>query len=247
MATWVKAQVVGKQHWTARLVSLQFEAEIHPFRAGQFLRCGMDIDGERVGRPYSLINTPDTQPHEIYFNVVEDGLLTPHLASLEAGDEFWVYDGCNGFMVLEELPAAPELWMLATGTGIGPFIAILKTDKLWQQFEQVVLVHAVSNADELTYRELINDTSQHHPEAFHYVPFVSREKVSNTIHGRIPDAVNNGQLESAARLSINAECSHVMLCGNAGMIKDASELLEQKGMTRHRRSAPGHITIEKYY
>lgn len=247
MATWIKAQVVGRHHWTPRLVSLQFEADISSFKAGQFVRCGIDIDGERVARAYSLINTPGAHPHEIYFNIVDNGRLTPHLASLEAGDEFWVYNGCNGFLVLEELPAAHDLWMLATGTGIGPFLAILKTEQLWQQFEQVVLVHGVSNENELTYRELINAMLQRHSAAFHYVPFVSQEEVSNTIHGRIPDAINNGQLESTADLPLNPERSHVMLCGNAGMIVDTSKLLEQRGMTRHRRSTPGHITIEKYY
>jgi len=247
MTTWIKAQVVGKRHWTTRLVSLQFEADISPFTAGQFVRCGMDIDGERVARPYSLINTPETLPHEIYFNIVEDGLLTPHLATLNTGDEFWVCDACNGFLTLDELPIASNLWMLSTGTGVGPFISILKTEQIWQQFKQVVLVHAVSNADELAYSELIDDTQRQHPTTFHYLPFVSREKIAETIHGRIPDAIQNRTLESTAGLPLNAEHSHVMLCGNAGMIKDASELLEQRGMSRHRRSAPGHITIEKYY
>jgi ferredoxin--NADP+ reductase len=247
MATWIKAQVVGKHHWTTRLVSLQFEADISPFTAGQFVRCGMDIDGERVARPYSLINTPDATPQEIYFNIVEGGLLTPHLAALNIGDEFWVSDACNGFLVLDELPVASYLWMLSTGTGVGPFIAILKTEQIWQQFKQVVLVHAVSNADELAYSELIADTQRQHPTTFHYVPFVSREEIAETIHGRIPDAIQNRELESTAGLALDAEHSHVMLCGNAGMIKDTSELLEQRGMSRHRRSAPGHITIEKYY
>jgi len=247
MAAWIKAQVIDKHHWTPRLVSLQFEADISPFKAGQFLRCGMDIDDERVARPYSLINTPNTQPHEIYFNIVEGGILTPHLALLKTGDEFWVYDSCNGFMVLEELPPAPELWMIATGTGVGPFIALLKTDELWQQFAQVVLIQAVSTANELSYSEFINETLLHHPKAFHYVPFVSREIIPGTIHGRIPDAISNGALESTTGLNLSAALSHVMLCGNTGMITDTSRLLEQRGMTRHRRREPGHITIEKYY
>ena len=247
MATWIKARVVGKQLWTPRLVSLRFDADIAPFKAGQFLRCGMDLDGERVGRPYSLINTPDERPFEIYFNIVANGQLSPRLGALEAGDDFWVYDTTHGFLVLDEVPEATGLWLLSTGTGIGPFISMLKTAALWQRFEHVVLVHAVRHANELVYSEVINDTLTTHAAQFRFVPFVSREQVADAIHGRIPAAISEGTLEQAAGLSLSAERSHVMLCGNSGMITEASSVLAERGMIKHRRSAPGHVTTEKYY
>lgn len=247
MAQWIKAQVVGKHCWTERLVSLQFEADIAPFNAGQFLRCGLDIGGERVGRAYSLVNAPDERPFEIYFNIVAGGQLSHRLAALEAGDHFWVYDSANGFLVLEEVPTVTDLWLLATGTAIGPFISMLKTAAVWQRFEHVVLAHAVRTADELVYCDFINTLLKNNTEHFHFVPFVSREQTPHSIHGRIPAAIADLQLEKYVGLSLNPDRSHVMLCGNSGMITDASTVLASRGMTRHRRSAPGHVTTEKYF
>ncbi len=247
MAQWTEAQVVGKHYWTERLVSLQFEADIAPFKAGQFLRCGLDIDGERVGRAYSLINAPDEHPYEIYFNIVAGGQLSPPLAALEAGDSFWVYESANGFLVLDEVPDVPDLWLLSTGTAIGPFISMLKTAEIWQRFEHVVLVHAVRTVADLSYSEFIKMILQAHADKFRFVPFVSREQVPDTIHGRIPASILNQQLEETAGVTLNAERSHVMLCGNSGMIEETRNVLAERGMTRHRRSVPGHVSTEKYY
>ncbi len=247
MAQWTKAQVVAKHYWTERLVSLQFEADIAPFKAGQFLRCGLDIDGDRVGRAYSLVNAPGEHPFEIYFNIVAGGQLSPRLATLEVGDAFWTHETSNGFLVLDEVPNVPDLWLLSTGTAIGPFISMLKTAEIWQRFEHVVLVHAVRTAEELSYSEFINNMLKVHTEKFHFVPFISREQVVNSIHGRIPAAITNLQLEKRVGLALNADRSHVMLCGNSGMIETTRNALAERDMIRHRRSVPGHVSTEKYF
>ena len=100
-----------------------------------------------LGRPYSFVNPPGAPPHEFYFNVVPDGPLSPRLAVLERGDPVWLLPNANGFFTIGEVPAAEVLWCLSTGTGIGPFLSILRTDEPWEKFGRVVLVHAVRIAD----------------------------------------------------------------------------------------------------
>jgi len=247
VANWITATIVNKHFWTHRLVTLQFEADVSQFKAGQFIRVGMDIQGERVGRPYSLVNAAHQRPHEIYFNIVPGGPLSPRLAKLEQGDNLWVYDMAHGFLTLDEVPDVPDLWMLSTGTAVGPFLSMLNAEELWRRFEHVVLAHAVRTADELSYQENINAALKHHPMRFRFVPFVSRETKPDTIHGRIPASIRDQQLEGFAGLSIDSSRSHVMLCGNSGMIDDAIKALADRGMRRHRRNEPGHITTEKYH
>ena len=247
MAQWVKGKVVCRKQWTERLFSLQFEAVFKPFKAGQFIRVGLDIGDERVGRPYSLVNAPHDPIHEIYFNIIPEGPLTPRLAALNPGDSLWVNDTANGFLTLDEIPQAAHLWMLATGTALGPFLSILKTTEVWPRFEKVILVHAVRTADELTYSETIKPVQHTHAAQFMYIPFVSREEIPTAIHGRIPARIIDHQLEQRAGITLDPMHSHVMLCGNSAMIEDTSKVLAERGMKRHRRREPGHISTEKYH
>ncbi len=247
MATPLQGTVVDKKLWTPRLVSLRFEADVQPFKAGQFLRVALELDGELVGRPYSFVNSPDERPHEIYFNIVEQGQLSPRLAALEPGDPLWVNPVANGFLTLDEVPEARHLWLLATGTGIGPFLSMLKTDEPWRRFDKIVLTHSVREARGLTYQDTINRQREHHGDRLSYIPLVSREYVTHTLHGRIPLNILNGDLEQQAGIRLSAADSHVMLCGNSGMIEQTVELLAERGMKRHRRREHGHISSEQYF
>lgn len=247
MAQWVKGTVIQSRQWASGLPSLQFEADIAPFKAGQFVQLAMDVDGERVIRPYSFVNAPHERPLEIYFNVVNEGPLTPRFADLRPGDWFWVRKNAGGLMTLDQIPAVPHLWLLATGTGVGPFLSILKSDEPWRRFERIVLVHAVRTRDDLTYRDTLEQLQAAHPEQLALVPFVSRERVPDTLHGRIPASLDEGGLEARAGLDLDPDRAHVMLCGNSGMINDAIRVLEGRGLKRHRRRDPGHITTEKYH
>jgi ferredoxin--NADP+ reductase len=247
MSDWTQAKVVGKQLWTPRLISLQFDAELPPFLAGQFARVGLDIDGERVGRPYSFVNAPDERPYELYFNIVDDGNLTSHLAALEPGDTLWVLPEVFGFLVLDEIPDAERLWLFSSGTGIGPFLSMLKTDEIWQRFGHVVLCHGVRYAADLSYQELIEGIGRARPGQLSYIPLVTRDEVPDALNCRIPAAIDNGLLEQRVGFTLDSEHSHVMLCGNSGMIDDTIKLLEQRGMRRHRRREPGHISSEQYF
>jgi len=247
MANWLSGRVHQKIQWNERLFSLQIAVDFPAFKSGQFARVALDIGGERIARPYSLVNTAEESYLEIYFNIVPEGPLSPALAALETGDEIFVSEGANGFLVIDEVPECKHLWMLATGTGIGPFLSILKSGAGWSRFEKMVLAYSVRNEAELAYQSVTEQIKQQYPEQFVFVPFITREQVSGTINQRIPASLENGEFESHAGITVNAADAHVMMCGNSVMIGSVTEILEKRGLRKHRRREPGHITTEKYH
>lgn len=247
MAQWLDGIVREKHRWTERLYSLRIDAPLPRFVAGQFIRVALDIDGQPVDRPYSLVNAPHEPLLEIYFDIVPGGPLTPHLAALEPGDSIKVIDKAAGLLTISEIPDADHLWMLATGTGVGPFLSCLKTDEPWRRFKKIVLGYSVRLARELSYMDTIAALQAAHAEQLVFVPFVTRETPDGAIHTRITSAIDNGLLEARTAIRLQPESSHVMLCGNSAMITEVSALLEKRGMRRHRRREPGHISTEKYY
>lgn len=247
MSAWIEGRVAGLRQWTDRLYSLRMEAEIPPFLAGQFTRLALEIDGEMVARPYSFVNAPDNPLLEFYFIRVPGGPLTARLVGLEPGAPLFIAQRSAGFFVLDEVPAADTLWMLSTGTALGPFLSILRTARPWQQFGKIVLVHAVRYLPELTYRETIDTLLAEHPGQLQYIPFVSREETDFAIRGRVTAAIENGTLEARAGLALAAETAQVMICGNPDMVADTRQALEARGMKKNRRREPGQITTEQYW
>jgi ferredoxin--NADP+ reductase len=247
MSGWVDGTVVGLRQWTDRLYSLLVEADIPPFKAGQFTRVALDIDGERVARPYSFVNAPHDPLLEFYFITVPDGPLTRELVRLGPGDAIHLAGRSAGLLVLSELPDADSLWLLSTGTAIGPFLSILGDSEVWQRYARVVLVHSVRTRDELTYRDTIDRLSALHPGQLSYIPFVSREETATGINARVPAAIEDGRLEVHAGLPLTAETSQVMICGNPSMVRDTRAVLELRGLRKNRRREPGHITTEQYW
>jgi len=251
MTAWVEGRVAGNRRWTDRLHSLEVEAPAVEFIAGQFARLALpappDAKEPMLGRPYSFVNPPDAPKHEFYFNVVPEGPFSPRLAALAIGDPIWLGPRANGFFSVGEVPAADALWCISTGTGIGPFLSILRTAEPWEKFARVVLVHAVRIAEDLTYQDVIGGVARTHAGAFAYVPVVSRELHPGALPGRIPALIADGRLESRAGLVLSPENSHAMLCGNPAMVDDVQIALAQRGMRRHRRKEPGHVTLETYW
>lgn len=247
MANWLKGVVVENRQWSDRLFSLRIDAPLGGFIAGQFVRVALNIDGEQVARPYSLVNAPHEDQLEIYFNIVAEGPLSPRLAALKTGDELQVSDKPSGFLTINEVPEVDHLWMMATGTGIGPFLSSLKTEEPWKRFKKVVLGYSVRLTEELSYLDTILCLQVEHPDQMKFVPFVTRETMEGAISSRITTAIETGELEKFVGLPLVPESSHIMMCGNSGMIQGVSELLESRGMRRHRRREPGHITTEKYH
>ncbi|RLA15483.1 MAG: ferredoxin--NADP(+) reductase [Gammaproteobacteria bacterium] len=247
MAKWHKGIVVENRRWTDGLTSLKINAPLGQFEAGQFVRVGLEIDDEIVARPYSLVNAPCEPMLEILFNVVPEGPLSPRLFELQKGDEVLVATNPAGFLTVSEVPEVSNLWMLATGTAIGPFLSILKGTEVWQRFERIVLCYSVRTEAELAYAQSIAELTELHSVQLCFVPIITREKIADALHIRIPLAITSGELESRSGVSLSADNSHVMICGSKEMIEDVSTVLEARDMRKHRRREPGHYTIEKYH
>jgi ferredoxin--NADP+ reductase len=248
-AAWIEGTVAGQTQWTGRLLSLRVEtpAGAPAFEAGQFARLALDIDGERIARPYSFVNAPGAAPLEFYYAIVDEGPLSPRLAKLTAGDRVYVAPNPAGFLVLSEVPDAANLWLFSTGTGIGPFLSILRTETPWKRFRRVVLVHAARHPAELVYGGVLEAVVQGHPEQFVLVRVTSREPADNALQGRIPGLVADGSLETRTGCELSATSAQVMLCGNPDMVKDVTAELALREMKKHRRRSPGHITVENYW
>ena len=247
MAEWIQGTVSDNIHWTENLYSLKIDADVDTFTAGQFTSLALDIDGERVARPYSFLSAPGERPLEFFFYAATGGVLSNAMLGLEAGDSIWLKKKSNGFFTLSEVPDSRDLWMFGTGTGIAPFFSILKTDEPWQRFDKVILVHGVRTDADLRYQELIEDVHARRGEKFLFKAFVTREDVPGTYRGRIPAAIADGNLERVCATQLSPEDSQIMLCGNPDMVKDAVQALKDRGFKKNRRRTPGQITVENYW
>src|SRR5512145_666295 len=212
MAKWVEGTVVGQKQWTERLFSLQIDAEIGSFEPGQWAKLALPVAGAFIARPYSFVNPPGERPHEFYYNTVPEGHLSPRLARLEPMDVVFLSPAASGLFTLPEVPDAESLWLIATGTGLGPFLSMLRCDTPWQRFREVVLVHAVRHAADLTYRDAIEAVHKQRRDRFHAVSFVSREKHRGALAGRVPEAIADERLERAAGVALSPRSAQVMLC-----------------------------------
>ena len=247
MHEWVEGRVVNNVRHAGELFVLHVEAPVEPFLAGQFTKLGLNIGGELITRPYSMVNSPSEQMLEFYFNTVPNGDFSNRLSKLGDGDNILVSPAASGTFTLDEVPEAEHLWLLATGTAIGPFISILKTDIPWKRFSKIVLVHGVRNASDLNYEETIAEFTARDPDKFSMVPFVTREETDFAMAGRIPDAIKDGSLEQRVDLELTPDSSQVMICGNPGMIKESKEVLNERGLMKNLRRKPGHVTTEHYW
>jgi len=251
VTTWIEGRVAGRRPMADTLHTLLVDAPQLAFVAGQFARLALPAppgsNDPMISRPYSFVNPPWRAPHEFYFNVLPEGPLSPRLAALDVGDKVWLAARASGMFTIAETASADALWCLSTGTGIGPFLSMLRTDDPWNKIGNVVLVHAVRHASDLTYREEIGGISRAHEGRFRYVPMVSRDAHPDALAGRIQAAVEDGRLEARVALPLTAANAHAMLCGNPAMVDDVQKVLATRGMRRHRRKEPGHITLETYW
>jgi ferredoxin--NADP+ reductase len=240
-----EGRLLARRDWAPGLSTLTVEAEVEPFIPGQFVNLALEREGQLERRSYSIAS-PSGAPLAFLVAEVPEGKLTPHLMRLSPGDRVWVEPKPQGFFTLRWVPDAPELWLVATGTGLGPFLSILGSDELWQRFPRVVLVHGVRGADQLAHRAELDALSVDRP-ALRVVPVLSRELAADCVAGRITTALDDGALERAAGVTLAPERSHVMLCGNPAMIDEMSAKLGARGLKKHRVRSPGHITVEKYW
>ena len=244
---WVQGEVVDVKHWTETLYSVKVSAPNVEFIAGQYTKVSLSINDQEVARPYSFVNSPNEDILEFYSVSVPNGPLSTAMQKLKEGDNINIGPKGNGFLILNEIPVTENIWMLATGTAIGPYLSILKTKDSWTKFKKVVLVHAVRYEKELTYQDTIRDIKDQYSDRFIYISYVSREETNTSLRGRIPKDIGNGVLEKEANIQMNPNNTHVMICGNPAMLKDTTVELKKIGLKKHRRSSPGHITTENYW
>ena len=183
MKDWLESRVVGRKDWHDTLFSLEIDADLPDFKAGQFVRVAMEVDGEWIGRPYSLVNAPGTSALEIHFNEVPQGPLSPRLSRLTPGDAVWVAPKATGVFTLDRVPDVDNLWLFATGTAIGAYLSILGTDEPWSRFKRVALVHGTRFHRDLSYRDTVASLLERHPGQFSYAAAVSRESIDGVHHG----------------------------------------------------------------
>jgi ferredoxin--NADP+ reductase len=221
-------------------------AERATFRPGQFMNLGLPLAGGFVSRSYSLASAPG-EPLEVLLARVGEGALTPALFDLAEGDELSLDPKPQGFFTFDYVPPHRELWMIATGTGLGPFLSMLRSAEAFAHAQRVVLVHGTRGASELAHRAELEALVIEQSGRFVYVPVLSRQPEPRLLHGRVTSVLASGELERRAELQLDSQASHVLLCGNPGMIDEVMAQLGERGLKRHRQRAPGHITTEKYW
>ena len=246
MKGWSTGTVTDHREWAPGLYTLTIDAKTEPLVAGQFFNVGLPLGDQFVRRSYSAASAPG-QPLEFFIARVDDGSLSPQLADLDIGSHVWIEPRPRGFFTMQYVPPAAHLWLIATGTGLGPYVSMLREGALFERFEQVVLVHGVRLASHLAYADELERLVVARQGHFARVPVVSREGVDGALRGRVTDALREGALEARCRLDLEPEKSHVMLCGNPAMIEEMMAIFETRGLRRHRVRKPGHVTFEKYW
>ena len=253
MPTWCQAKIIEKKIWTDGLFTITIEtSDVQKFEAGQFLQLGVYKQGQEgdedaiINRPYSVAS-PHGSQLQFFIVVVPDGELTPKLNALQVGDPILVNDKATGRFTLSKTPDADHLWLIATGTGLAPYIAMLRTEEPWQRYKKIVVVHGVRHANDLAYTEELQEYRQNHPGKFEFVQSLTREQSDTALRGRIPALMASGQLEKVADCELTAETSSVLLCGNPAMLDSMEDLLNNRKMIKHRSKAPGQIVLERYW
>jgi len=223
------------------------------FRAGQFARLGVrKASGSIVWRAYSMVSAPHDEFLEFLSIVVPEGEFTSELSQFKAGDELLVDKQAFGFLTLDRFADGRDLWLLATGTGLAPFLSILQDMEAWQRFERIVLAYSVREASELAYQEMIKQLPERDyleglGHKLTYLPIVTREQLPGVLQGRITQLIESGALEQAAGLSLTPEHSRIMLCGNPQMIEDTRLMLKTRQLELSLVRKPGQVAVENYW
>jgi ferredoxin--NADP+ reductase len=236
--------------WTDKLITFRITRPVnYAFTPGQYARLGLPDGGSLIWRAFSITSTPGEDTLEFYGIIVEGGQFTGKLDLLRVGDPIWLDRQVFGFMTESRFTDGEDLWMLATGTGVGPFISILRDKTSWQRWRHLVLVHCVRHPDELAYHDELAAMADVAGAAgkLRLLQLATRDAGGSHLHGRITTLLQSGALEQAAGLPLNAEQSRVMLCGNPAMIEETRKLLHERGLRPVRRVNPGQFVTENYW
>jgi ferredoxin--NADP+ reductase len=254
-------RIVWIRSWAPNLFSFRLTRfDGFHFTPGQFARLGVkkaDRDnpknpaGEKiVWRAYSVASARDDTHLEFFSIVIPGGEFTTELARLKVGDTVYVEKTNYGFLTTDRFVDGKDLWMLATGTGLAPFLSILWEPQIWADYENLIVVHSVRYPNELAYADTIDTMRARFAGArarLHYIPTVTRVKHSGAFDRRIPQLIESGTLEAGAGLRFDHNRSRFLICGNPEMIGATRKLLGSKGFMTARRSQPGQIAVENYW
>lgn len=245
----VDVRITWRRDWAPHLFSFgTTRPEGLDFAPGQFVRLGVArADGAMEWRAYSIASAPGRDELGFYSIVVPDGPFTQALVTRRVGDVIQLDPTVYGFLRTDRFTGGRDLWLLATGTGIAPFVAMLEDDAVWSAFARIVLVHGVRTTPEFAYRDAIEGFASRHPET----RFVRVESLTGdgdaAIRGRITAALADGRLEAAAGTVLSPADSRLMVVGNPSMIKDVRALLGERGFSPVRRDKPGQFIVENFW
>jgi ferredoxin--NADP+ reductase len=254
MSTVEHERVTHVHHWTDTLFS--FKTTRSPsfrFLNGQFTMIGLEVNGRPLMRAYSMASANYEEELEFFSIKVQDGPLTSRLQHLKEGDAILVNRKPVGTLIHDNLTPGRVLYLLGTGTGLAPFLSIIKDPETYDRYEKVVLVHGCRKIAELGYGELITRDLPDHEflgdairEKLIYYPTVTREPFRN--RGRITGLITSGRLFDDIGLTpITPEHDRLMLCGSPDMLADLRALLIERGFAEGNHSEPGEYVIEKAF
>lgn len=250
--TWV-------HHWTKNLFSFRIERPKNfRYRSGEFVMIGIKIGDNTLMRAYSIAS-PNWEDHLEFFSViVQDGPLTSRLQHVDIGDYIFLSKKPTGTLVIDALKPGKRLFMVATGTGLAPFLSVLRDPETHDKFEEIIITHTVRQKQELAYREFLNEEIRNDEifgeilaNRFTYYPTVTQGDFSTK--GRITDRIRQGAFaEDLKEIGLipnrfNPEKSRVMICGSMAFNKDMASMLEDHGLSEGSNSKPGEYVIERAF
>lgn len=254
MAAFTEERVLSVHHWTDKLFTFTCTRnEALRFSNGHFTMIGLQVDGKPLLRAYSIVS-PNYEEHLEFLSIkVPNGPLTSRLQHIQVGDTVIVGKKPTGTLLTDYLLPGKRLYLLSTGTGMAPFMSIIRDPEAYERYEKIVLVHGVRQKDELAYHDLITDHLPKHEylgdliaEKLLYYPTVTRESYKNM--GRVTHLIENGKLFQDLGLpALNPAEDRVMICGSPGMLRDLKTMLEGRGFKEGSTTTPGDFVIERAF
>lgn len=246
--------VLSVHHWTNTLFSFTCTRDSAlRFENGQFTMVGLEVDGKPLTRAYSLASANYEEHLEFLSIKVQDGPLTSRLQHLKVGDPVLIGKKPTGTLVTDNLQPGKTLWLLSTGTGLAPFMSIIKDPDVYDRFDKIVLTHTCRFVDELAYKDFITEHLPAHEhlgeliqEKLVYYPTVTREEFAN--RGRITELIETKKLFADLDMTpFTLENDRVMLCGSPHMLRDTRQILDEMGFLEGSNNRPGHYVVEKAF
>jgi ferredoxin--NADP+ reductase len=254
MSAFQSEKVLTVHHWTDQLFSFTTTRDTgFRFINGQFTMIGLPVNGKPLLRAYSIASANHEETLEFFSIKVPEGPLTSRLQHLQPGDELIVGRKPTGTLLLQNLLPGKVLWLLATGTGLAPFLSLIKDPETYERFEKVVIVHGCRTQAELAYRQMFEHELQEHEylgelvkNQLLYYPTVTREKFRN--EGRITELMESGKLYSDLGLPApSLDGDRFMICGSPAMLKDLKHMLEEQGFAEGNMQHAAHFVVERAF